>query len=131
MAFNVEIHSKTHKVIAQGLTISVWPLQPNKVMTHAINAKGEVETKELVPQTITEMQMVEEVTKSPLFIAWLDKDGGFHVDVNCGMQRWLGYKTRREVGKALRKCGFGTNDVRKVFREITSPRLKECQTHTR
>jgi hypothetical protein len=51
----------------------------------------------------------------PLFRANNAGSGKYNIDLDCGAQRWNGIKPRRDVVKALRRCGFSLDDVRKML----------------
>ncbi len=38
-------------------------------------------------------------------------DGCWHVDINCGFQRWDGWKSTRQIKAALRKLGFAESVI--------------------
>jgi hypothetical protein len=67
--------------------------------------------------------------KYPLFKAQADMDGGYHVDLDAGFQRWHGWKSGKAVGIALRRCGFDKAEVKTILdkaRKHKAPSMSRC-----
>lgn len=68
-------------------------------------------------------QLAAVMERFPLFAGTVDEDDltTWHVDIDCGFQRWAGCQTNRQVRAALRKCGFEKADIDAM--------VKRCRAH--
>jgi hypothetical protein len=116
-----------------GETVSLQTFESTTHVCHlrgdgfSVGAKRQAMVRETRIQGVEVVQTTRPATEvfpgmseeraSNVFDAWPDRsDDGFQVDVNCGVQRWVGYKPRREVQAALKKCGFSTGQVKQILR---------------
>jgi len=94
------IESTTHKAEVVNNVLKVWGKESDILVTTTfVDGEERVEKK---PSPFP---------KVPLFMATYEGDGYCDVDCDVGFQRWHGSKLLGEVGIALRKCGFDSNQV--------------------
>ena len=62
-------------------------------------------------------ELLKEMNKFPYLRAANGEDGmNFHLDLDCGMQRWIGMKPIPLLRKQLKVCGFQQADIRRVMK---------------
>lgn len=62
-------------------------------------------------------RLCRDMANDALLHAWRDENGDFSVDCAAGAQRFSGTKSANAVGKALRRMGFSTTQVRFLMAE--------------
>lgn len=113
----MELTSKTHRLVLRndGSFLVFTREEPTLTATRVENGEVTITTsgREDAPDKATR-DLLAYKASSPLFAAAWDGEG-FLIDLDCGFQRWAGWKSTRETCKALRKCGFG-NEVPRILK---------------
>jgi len=118
-----EFISETHKATIddEGL-LRVDQLTPRQLRVEQHSAEGVmVDILDAKTATGPEWRMLRAMSRHPIFAAGYCGESEWTADIDCGMQRWRGSKTSKEMSKALSNCGFDT----KTKKEI----MAECRKH--
>lgn len=104
-------------------TIRVAPVQSSQVTSMRSTPDGGL---------AVERRSVREVIpgyQDDVFTATYAGDDEWDTDVNCGVMRWFGTKSNREIRAALRKCGFDKMTIDQVINEVKA--AHKAQVHVR
>jgi len=112
----MNIQSKTHRMTGDKGNFSVWPLAKRQLTITTIGDDGSIVTSTLTNPTPSQQMLIDGMNSYPLFSArWDAKGKSFDVDLDCGARRWNGPKSKVQVGAALRKCGFSSDQIKIIL----------------
>lgn len=113
-----EYLSETHRAVIddEGL-LKVWPVKPRELRLTKSTPDGGLAVAFVNGQApdSPEKKLFEAMNRFPLYVAGYAGSSKWHLDVDCGFQRWRGIKTSRQVSDALSKCGFDSEAKKTIM----------------
>lgn len=99
--------------------LKVFPLAPRQIhIQHYVQGQVTLEwINEETALTASDKRLLANLNRMPLFAATYAGGSEWHVDLDCGAQRWIGTKTTRELSKALSMCDFDSETKKKIMAE--------------
>jgi hypothetical protein len=107
----------SYKIIEHTDSFSVFHAQPLQVEKTELQPDGTYLTT-TVPYT----QEFRISSDPSVFDAWYEGNGDWTCDINCGLQRWRGRKSVKDVKQALRKCKFDKKTISALLARQTAER---------
>jgi hypothetical protein len=117
----MEFMSETHKsVVRDDGLLKVFAIAPRRLTIQHYLPDGGVTMEWITAEnavTDSDKRLLMNMNRMPLFAATYAGGDTWHIDLDCGAQRWIGMKTTRQFCGALSKCGFDTKTKRKILAE--------------
>lgn len=101
-------------------TLRCFSLSPRELRVTRFAPDGGVDVTLLNSQVAkdpADKKLLDWMDRTPVFAAAYRGDKEWEVDLDAGFQRWRGYKSERDVVKALRNCGLTTAEVKEIKME--------------
>jgi hypothetical protein len=120
-----EFASDTHKaVVGPDGIMEVYPLDGRHIKESVIESDGSVKIVEHTSDTTQGSlgRLLSTLDGVPLLKTAYAGNSTFHVDMDCGVTRWIGTKQRANVVAGLRYCGFSREEAQEI--------LDLCAKHT-
>jgi hypothetical protein len=121
----MEFMSETHKsVVRDDGLLKVFSIAPRRFTIQHYLPDGGVTMEWVTAEnavTDSDKRLLMNMNRMPLFAATYAGGSEWHLDLDCGAQRWIGVKKTGAVSSALSKCGFDLETTKKI--------LAECRKH--
>jgi hypothetical protein len=111
----MNLTSSTYRLTLTEVTgeFEVFPLADRQL--HVTEFENGVKTTKINPPDPATQRLLAHANRVPLFSCNFAGDGWFNLDLDCGMARWNGQKSEKDVRTALRRCGFSLKEARAVI----------------
>ena len=120
--------SKYHAIVGDNGTLTVRN-GPRVLRETTISKNGRLRVKKITQKTAPDestRQLLANMNRMPVFCACWGGGHKWHVDIDCGFQRFNGVKANSEVLKALENCMFDQEQIDEIVALCKETKHKHC-----